>query len=208
MGTLRNFNLAPIIEQAGVVSLFETGTSSGDGVQYARHFIFDEIWSVEIVDEIAQRARQRFAGDSRVHILNATSEDALMRVLPAIAPSKPILFWLDAHFPGADDGLRGYKDEQDQDKRLPLARELDIIAGCRTQGRDVILIDDLRIYEDGPFEQGPLPDWAQTLAPEQRNLDFILTSRWAVTHDLRRIYTHTGYLMLVPKQADSVRLAA
>lgn len=196
------------METFGCSTLFETGTSAGDGIAYAAYFTFDEIWSVEIVEEIAQRARQRFAGDARVHIINSTSEAALMRVLPSLPPSKPILFWLDAHFPGADDGRAGYKDERDDDRRLPLQRELDIIAALRPRGRDVVLIDDLRIYEDGAYEQGPLPDWAQTLPPERRNLGFLETSRWAVTHEFKRSLRHTGYLMLEPKAVASERLAA
>lgn len=208
MGTLRQFSLQPLMESFGCRTLFETGTSAGDGVAYASYFTFEEIWSVEIVEGLAQRARQRFAGDARVRILHSSSEDALMRILPSLSPSRPILFWLDAHFPGADDGLAGYKDEADVDRRLPLQRELDIIAALRPQGRDVVLIDDLRIYEEGDYEQGPLPDWAQTLPPDRRNLDFLAASRWAVTHELKRSLKHTGYLMMVPKAATSERLAA
>lgn len=208
MGTLRTFNLAPLMEAFGCRYLFETGTSAGDGVHYASFYRLDEIWSVEIVKAIADRARQRFAGDGRVHVLNESSENALVRILPQLAPSKPILFWLDAHFPGADDGLAGYKDEQDTDRRLPLQRELDVIAALRPTSRDVVLIDDLRIYEDGPYDQGPLPDWAQTLAPERRNIDFIETSRWAVTHEIKRSFKHTGYLMLVPKSKAALAHAA
>ena len=201
MGTLRTFNLAPMMEAFGCRYLFETGTSAGDGVHYASFFQFTEIWSVEIVKELADRARQRFAGDNRVHILNTASEDALLRVLPNIPPSRPVIFWLDAHFPGADDGLSGYKDEQDDDRRLPLQRELDVIAALRPTSRDVILIDDLRIYEDGEWEQGALPDWAQTLAPDRRNIDFIENGRWGLTHRLERSTRHTGYLLLTPKDA-------
>lgn len=208
MGTLRQFELQPIMEAFGCRILFETGTSAGDGVEYARYYTFDEIYSVEIVEELAHRAKRRFAGDSRIRILHSSSEDALMRILPAMRPSVPMLFWLDAHFPGADDGLRGYKDEPDADLRLPLQRELDIIATLRPECRDVLLIDDLRIYEDGEYEQGPMPEWAQTLEPERRNLDFLERGRWAVTHEFKRSMKHTGYLMLVPKPRAAVAHAA
>lgn len=208
MGTLRQWNLAPIMEAFGCRYLFETGTSSGDGVHYACFFRFDEIWSVEIIDALAQQARQRFAGDNRVHILNEASETALVRILPAVPPSRPILFWLDAHFPGADNGLAGYGDEPDVDRRLPLQRELDVIAALRPTSRDVVIIDDLRIYEDGDWEQGPLPECASTLPPERRNIDFIERSRWAVTHNIERSTRHTGYLMLTPKPRAAMAHAA
>ena len=67
--------------------------------------------------------------------------------------------------------------------------------------RDVTLIDDLRIYEDGPFEQGAMPDFAQTLPPHLRNIDFVLRRPWSETHDLQRFHQHTGYLVLAPRRA-------
>lgn len=208
MGTLRQFALQPIMEAFGCRLFFETGTSAGDGVHYASFFTFDEIWSVEVVQELAERAQARFAGDERVRILNLSSEDAFLRMLPSLAPSVPILFWLDAHFPGADDGLASYSSEADVDRRLPLERELGLLAALRPNSRDVVIIDDLRIYEDGEFEQGPMPDFAQTLPPERRNIDFITKGRWAVTHNIQRSLRHTGYLMLTPKASAEQRLAA
>jgi hypothetical protein len=67
----------------------------------------------------------------------------------------------------------------------------------------VILIDDLRIYEDGEFGQGPCP--ADALPPAGlRNLDCL--ADWEATHDVRRLYQHTGYVMLTPKPAAAVEL--
>ena len=71
----------------------------------------------------------------------------------------------------------------------------------RVACRDVLLIDDLRIYEDGPYGMGPVPDFAQTLPPERRNIDFVERRPWSQTHDLQRFHQHTGYLMLTPKRA-------
>lgn len=200
MGSLRFFNLQPLMETFGCRTLFETGTGLGDGVHFAAYYAFDAIYSVEIHPDIAGTARDRFAADPRVHILNETSEAALARVLPTIARDRPVLFWLDAHFPGADFGYAGYKDEKDDDRRLPLERELALIAKLRNPCRDVILVDDLRIYEDGPFEMGNTPEWAQTLPPERRNLDFVTRGPFAATHDLQRFHQETGYFVLTPKR--------
>ena len=199
MGTLRFFNLQPLMEQYGCRFLVETGTGIGDGLHYASYFAFEKLWSVEIHPDIAATARERFARDPRIGILEQTSEEALAAVLPTIDRAVPILFWLDAHFPGADFGLATYQDERVLDRRLPLARELDLIGRLRHPCRDVLLIDDLRIYEDGPWEMGPMPDYAQTLPPEMRNIDFVLSPPWSRTHDLKRFHEHTGYLVLVPK---------
>ncbi|MBN8479793.1 MAG: hypothetical protein J0L91_12620 [Burkholderiales bacterium] len=200
MGTLRYFNLQPLMESYGCRTLFETGTGIGDGVRYAAFYAFDAIYTVEIHPDIAATARERFIDDPRVQVLNETSEAALARVLPRIPAERPVLFWLDAHFPGADFGLAGYRDERDPDLRLPLARELDLIARLRGPCRDVILIDDLRIYEDGPYEMGNLPDFAQTLPPDLRNIDFVTRGPWARTHEMQRFREHTGYLVLTPRR--------
>ena len=63
----------------------------------------------------------------------------------------------------------------------------------------MLLIDDLRIYEDGPYEMGTMPDFAQTLPPELRNIDFATQPPWSKTHDLQRFHQQTGYLVLTPK---------
>ena len=188
-----------MMETCGCRTFFETGTGIGDGIKYASYFAFERLWSVEIHPDIAATARERFADDPRIEILNQTSEEALAKVLPTVPRDRPMLFWLDAHFPGADFGLASYTDEPDVDRRLPLERELALIAKLRHPCRDVLLIDDLRIYEDGPYEQGPIPDDAQTLPPERRNIDFALRAPWSQTHDVQRFHQHTGYLMMVPK---------
>jgi len=199
MGSLRFFNLQPLMEQYGCRTLFETGTGIGEGLHYASYYAFERLWSVEIHPEVAATARDRFVNDPRVEIVEGTSEEALARVLPTVDRAQPMLFWLDAHFPGADFGYASYKDEKDHDRRLPLERELALIGKLRAPCRDVLLIDDLRIYEDGPYAMGPMPDWAQTLAPELRNIAFAERAPWSKTHDLQRFHDHTGYLVLTPK---------
>jgi hypothetical protein len=131
MGTLRSFNLQPFMEQFGCRYLFETGTGIGDGLAYAAYYAFERLWSVEIHPEVAATARDRFVGDPRIQILEQTSEDALSALLPTIDRGKPILFWLDAHFPGADFGYASYKDETNLERRLPLERELALIGKLR-----------------------------------------------------------------------------
>ena len=199
MGSLRFFNLQPMMEQYGCRYLVETGTGIGDGIHYASYYAFERLWSVEIHPDIAATARERFANDPRVEILERPSEEALAALLPSIDRAKPIVFWLDAHFPGADFGLASYKDEPDIDRRLPLERELELIGRLRNPCRDVILIDDLRIYEDGPYGDGAMPDYAQTLPVEMRNIGFATRAPWSKTHDLQRFHQHTGYLVLTPK---------
>ncbi len=63
-----------------------------------------------------------------------------------------ILFWLDAHFPGADFQLAEYDAEIPELVRLPVTRELHSIlcrppASCK-KSASVIIIDDLQLIED------------------------------------------------------------
>jgi hypothetical protein len=205
MGTLRFFNLQPLLEQYGCRILFETGTGLGDAVKYASYFRLDRMVSVEINRELAEQATDAVGRDPRVSIMCDTSEGALRKVLPRIPKTVPILFWLDAHFPGADYGLGEYQGEANPDLRLPLQRELATIAELRAGARDVLLLDDLRVYEDGEYGQGPCP--AEALPPAgARNLDCL--QPWQATHDIRRLYQHTGYVMLTPKPAVELKLAA
>ena len=199
MGSLRAFDLPAMIAHFGCRYLFETGTGVGEGVAYALQFPFERIFSVEIHPDVAATARDRFAGDPRVEILTQSSEAALLEVLPRISGDGPVLFWLDAHFPGADYGFASYSDVADHDLRLPLARELDAIGRLRYPSRDLVLVDDLRIYEDAAYEKGPMPASLQTLPPDLRNVDFAFRPPWSETHDAQRFLKDNGYLVLTPK---------
>ena len=72
--------------------------------------------------------------------------------------------------------------------------ELEIINSSRPSHGDVIIIDDLRIYENGPFESGNTPDWAETLAPEEKNIDFV--DRIFPNRVVQRDYRREGYLII------------
>jgi hypothetical protein len=63
MGSLRFFNLQPLMEQYGCRTLFETGTGIGEGLHYASYYAFERLWSVEIHPEVAATARDRFVND-------------------------------------------------------------------------------------------------------------------------------------------------
>lgn len=199
MGTLRRFRLQDIIDRYNCNILIETGTGSGDSLDYCSGFNFTKLYSVEIHEDIYHRARDKFARDSRVEIINSSSADAFKSILPSLAKDDKVLFWLDAHFPGVYCGLARPGDEKTDALRLPLEQELQLISMLR-KPNDVILIDDLRIYEDGPFEMGPLPDyWKDTMQEFARNIDFVY-QYFGNTHNIQRLYNDTGYLTLTPKE--------
>lgn len=198
MGSVNHFNVHKIIKQYGARIFFETGTGMGSGLQFAAQFPFYQLYSTEIEEELFGICRVKFAQDKRINLLLSPSEPALDIVLQLLPIETPIMFWLDAHFPGADFGLARRDDEHDETIRLPLERELETICRHRPLGKDVILIDDLRIYEDGPFTDGNILPEHHVLPPAERNIDFIF-KLLGKTHEVSRDFQDQGYVIAVPK---------
>lgn len=195
MGSLTRFNLNRIIQEYDSNYLFETGTLWGDAVEYALRSSFKKIISVEIIPEIADKARQRFQGEEKVSIIEGDSLAVLQKQLPALDGN--IIFWLDAHFPGADAGLDHYDKHHDEHRRLPLVKELEIISKLRSNYNDVFILDDMRIYEDGPYQNGNAP--ADVLPRGKRNLDFV-HDYFSDSHFIMKSYLDEGYVLLFPKK--------
>ena len=199
MGHAAHFNLAALRQQYGINYFIETGVGAGDSVRAALDCGFPHVFSIEILESICASAHNRFRGDPRVEIIHSTSLEGLKVLLgETIRSDNPILFWLDAHFPGLSYTTGDCFAEPDVDRRLPLETELALIQELRPDARDVFLIDDARIYVEGPFTSGGLPDWAQTLPPDRRNADFIHRIL-GPTHDVVIDYTHEGYFSAMPK---------
>lgn len=197
MGTLAHFDLALLARIHGLVSLVETGTAQGDSLAVAARVPqFQQLHSIEIVQELHEAARARFKSDERIHVWHGDSLGTLPAVLASL-PAGPCLFWLDAHFPGAHSGA-DYAAEPDVVRRLPLQAEIELIRTARPDARDVLLIDDARIYQPGPYGSGDLPDNWPPLAGATRSLDFIRTN-YGGTHGMVVDYADQGYAMVVPR---------
>jgi hypothetical protein len=123
-----------------------------------------------------------------------TSVAALAGTIPDLDGN--CLFWLDAHFPGADAGMKDYDDVKYETLRLPLVNEIETICQLRKKCKDVLIIDDLRIYEDGPFENGNVP--VDALPFEDRNINFIYQS-FKKSHVILKSYLDEGYILIFPK---------
>lgn len=194
MGSLTRFNLAKLKKQAGADYFFETGTWRGDGLAYAARENFRKLFSSEIIASIASQAQERFRNDSRITIINDSSTSALDKYLGLVDGN--CIFWLDAHYPGAEEGIKGYNDEEEEFVKLPLQKELELIAARTGRYQDLILVDDLRIYEEGPFRKGNLPK--DVLPPKVRNTHFV-TNLFKNTHEISKLYEDEGYMVLLPK---------
>lgn len=198
MGSLQRFNLKKYIKAYDLSVLFETGTYKGDGVKYALESGFERVFSTEIMDEYVELNREQFRQNENVTVLKGNSSDLLDAHLSEIKGN--IFFWLDAHFPGADGGLLDYNSDFEDAVKYPLEGELKIIKKHRPTEEDVILMDDLRMYEEGPFQQGNLPE--NIKRPANSSVDFVYRL-YADSHHIEKLYEDQGYLLLLPKTRNS-----
>jgi hypothetical protein len=113
----------------------ETGTYRGDMVEGVKRD-FTQVYSIELGAELHRLARERFAPDPNVTILQGDSGEVLRGLLPRI--DRPALFWLDSHFSDADTARSALI--------TPIRTELDRILAHPLAPRHVILIDDARLF--------------------------------------------------------------
>ena len=121
-------------ERFGLRIFVETGTLYGDMLSAVESF-FDEIYSIELGQELFERARKRFARKGHITILQGDSADVLPALLARI--KRPCLFWLDGHW-SAGITARGAKN-------TPIREEICHILPHSVRGH-VILIDDARCF--------------------------------------------------------------
>jgi hypothetical protein len=115
----------------------ETGTLTGEGANYLAG-LCKRGYTIDVIDRYKDRK-------SNVTFLLGDSSKELKTICESVEEN--CVFWLDAHYP--DDTSLGMN--------LPLIKELEIIASTREGKNDLILIDDLRIYETANFGSGNLP---------------------------------------------------
>ncbi len=118
----------------GLGSFVETGTYHGGTVEAVKRD-FRRIYTIELDPQLAARARQRFARDGHVTVLQGDSARVLSTVLARL--TEPALFWLDGHYSGPGTA-RGSRD-------TPILEELDAILAHPVRGH-VVLIDDARAF--------------------------------------------------------------
>lgn len=201
MATLRDYfendiqRLAAFRDKHGIREMVETGTGKGESVSFASNSIH-RIYSFEINAQVFEEAANRFITNKNIRIYNVESVFGMKKIFKYYNFREPILFFLDAHFPGADFGHAGYGDEKDEKIRLPLQSELETIVQLRGKDirKDVFIIDDLRIYEDGPFEAGP---WDLKEQLGGHGIDFVY-DLFAETHYIEKDYRYQGFLLLTP----------
>lgn len=193
MGWVHHFNLKELVEKFDIKVFIETGIGNGDAVIKAQELPFKRIISIEIMPLQVERMREKFKDDPRVEIILGDTLDELPKLISGI--NENVMFWLDAHFPGADIGMGRHDDPTiKDDTRLPLERELFMIKNGR-KGKDVILFDDLKIYRN----QGK-DAWRGDIRPRQKfTSDKFYEEILSETHNCKTDDHDTGYCQLTPK---------
>lgn len=176
----------------------ETGTGRGASLKHAlAASIFDKIYSIEIHQQSAEEAQKAFNKYPQVKVFNSTSEDGLVKVFELLKPNDRVFFYLDAHFPGEfSNEFAGYTGTELSDLALPLERELALIKEYRKEKRDIIVIDDLRLYEQGPYESGNLAEGFVNISSDKRNIDFVY--RLFGDRVISKNFSDEGYLIITP----------
>ena len=186
-----------VLDFYNIDNFVETGTGAAEVVRSISNIKSDlNIHTIEIIEEIFNKNKISHSYLTNVNWHLGQSSEVMPEILPQLEGST--LFWLDAHFPGADFGLASYGDEEDLDKRLPLRSELEIIVEKRDVSNDVFVIDDLRVYEDGPFETG---NWAERNLYGGDGIAFI-EDLFEDTHFVVRSYNKQGFVILLPVSKD------
>ena len=198
MGQLNQaIQIKNVLDFYDIKNFVETGTGQAEVVQTVVEA--DEtlnIHTIEVIPEIYDKNKINFSYLKDVNWHLGTSFDILPEILPDLKGTT--LFWMDAHFPGADFGLSSYGDEKDDDKRLPLKKELETIVANRDVTNDVFVIDDLRIYEDGPFGDG---NWEDREKYGGDGIEFI-EELFDETHYVVKSYNAQGSVLLFPVSKD------
>lgn len=158
-------------ERATLRTFVETGTYLGETLEHALHS-FEELHSIELSVDLAQRAEEYFSSYRHVRIWRGDSANVLPRVLEVI--TGPALFWLDAHDSGSI-AARG-------DLRTPILAELQVLME-RGENRDVVLIDDAHLF-NGTNEYPSLQDIRVLVKHEHPSWRCYLRSDVIVCHDL------------------------
>lgn len=198
MGTMHRFAISLLAEKFGLETFIETGTATGESLAHvAASGVFKRLLSCEIEPRLAAYAMGKFASNTHVSITRMDSE--LFMRLFSQSDLPPALVFLDAHYPGAGYGLGDYAGTRKRPEHLlPLRQEL--ICLTARPPKDVIIIDDLRIYEINDYEDGPLPDGVYG-HPEVNGSSWIV--QMFPSHSHVKILKDQGYLVLQPRTMDA-----
>jgi hypothetical protein len=194
MGSISEHNVSKYIEEYRLTHYVETGTGIGECLSHVIQYPFDEYHTIEIYEKIYNEAVTNFSDNKKINLHHGNSYETLPTILSEIDGN--VLFWLDAHFPGVDFHYETFDSEKDYNKRLPLESELRVIKDSFDTKNSVLIIDDLRIYEDGPYHSG---NWSDRHKYGGDGIEFIY-ELFGSTHDISKDFQSQGYIIIQPKK--------
>jgi hypothetical protein len=121
--------------------LVETGTFMGDTVEHLKR-TFTFVYSIELSEEFAVKAKKKFEDDKNVKIIQGDSGIVLRELVLEI--DQPTLFWLDGHYSSEFYFEDQYFKTAKGEKNTPILNELSNILANRHN--HIILIDDARLF--------------------------------------------------------------
>jgi hypothetical protein len=136
--------------------LVETGTFLGDMV-FAQAPYFRKIYSIELSQELFDRARKRFMSFPNTHLLQGDSSVKLREVVEQL--DSAALFWLDGHYSGGNTA-RG-------ELSCPIYAELQHVFASPFE--HTVLIDDARLFNG--TDDYPTLDELQRFVAENSEYD-------------------------------------
>lgn len=196
MSVLKDFDIERLKADFGLRYLVELGTGDGDGVDCVKDMGFDHVYSVESRHKPALKVALLHSLRQDITIIHARTSRGLLEVLEEIPAEAPSLFWIDSCYPGCDAGQLFDAPERTGGVPLRIERDLRQILAARPAGRDVILIDDLFLYDDDAY-QGPFPVDAPKIPAAYRSLAFI-EPLLKDSHALHVVMTGGGTLCAFP----------
>jgi hypothetical protein len=201
MGELHVIDLGQFTNNLNCKYYVETGTGICVCLRHALKYKFDKLFSIDIDEEIICSAIES-NNDARVTFVNNNSVDGLNEVLPSIPENSSVLFFLDAHFPGADFHKITYEESIRKYKQIsmPLLEEIRTIKKQRNIENDVFIIDDWKLYDNTLKYEFPGFEYDYVLDEEKidRSKNLIL-SEFDKTHNYEINLRHQGFLILTPR---------
>ena len=193
-------NINEIKEKFGIKIFVETGTSDGNQFFDYLKFNFNDYYSCEINKEQYDVAYQNIGHINNIHLSNQSSFDFFSELLPKIKDI-PTVFWLDAHFPGSEIGLP-LTYEKDKKIRTPLEDEIYLISKLKNTKNDIIVCDDLKIYEDNNYDVGT---WNLRKDLGYNDINFIYKNFYK-THNIIKKFDHDGCVIIIPRKINNYHI--
>ena len=215
--TLNRSKLQGWIGKYGLTTFIETGLQKGKSLSFMMSLDnLEKYISIEINYRYIENAKAlgleqreneedprspctRKALDDSVLLLHGSSVDMLPAAIEAAEGN--VLWWLDAHLPHPNGQWAGRDEPISEDEVLersvafPLERELDIMLACRDISNDVILCDDMRVYDHNTYKS----QYRNKGYGDLGSSDFIRRAL-EPTHVISKTTIDSGYMIALPRE--------